>query len=52
MTTINSNTFGIDRKNKNNIKKLYSIIDDYESKLDNKVNDLVNHVIIFIIQDD
>ena len=42
---VNSNTFGVEKKNQENIKRLNNIINDYETKLDNKVDDLVRHVL-------
>ena len=48
--SVNSNTFGVEKKNQENIKKLHNIINDYETKLDNKVDDLVQHVLFLKIK--
>jgi hypothetical protein len=42
---VNSNTFGVEKRNQENIRKLHNIINDYEAKLDTKVDDLVQHVL-------
>ena len=43
---VNTNNFGVEKRNQENIRKLHNIINDYEAKLDTKVDDLVQHVLL------
>ncbi len=47
MSIINTSNLAMDRKNKQQLKKFVSIVSDYEQSLNNKVDNLVSHVLLF-----